>query len=197
MWQFLGFPAGTSGKEPTCQCRRHRRLEFDLWVGKIPGGGNGNPLQYSCLENPMDREAWQATGYRVTKSQIWLKWLSTHTPTVILGLNFLGTTKLFSTAAEPFYIPTSNVQVYHSPTSLPKFVFCFYCYFYYDSHSSGCEVVSDYDLDWRFSNDSWHWTSHVLVGCLQIFGEMSIQVLCSCFNWAVWFYTVELHVFFL
>ena len=79
MWQFLGFPGGTSGKEPTCQCRRHRRLEFDLWVGKIPGGGNGNPLQYSCLENPMDREAWQATVHRVTKSRIWLKWLSTHT----------------------------------------------------------------------------------------------------------------------
>ena len=33
--------------------------------GKIPGGGHGNPLQYSCLENPMDGEAWQATVHRV------------------------------------------------------------------------------------------------------------------------------------
>ena len=32
----LGFPGGTSGKEPTCQCRRHKRYEFDPWVGKIP-----------------------------------------------------------------------------------------------------------------------------------------------------------------
>ena len=32
--------------------------KFDPWVGKIPGEGNGNPLQYSCLENPMDRGAW-------------------------------------------------------------------------------------------------------------------------------------------
>ena len=36
--------------------------------GRFPGGGNGNPLQYSCLENPMDREAWQATVHGVTKS---------------------------------------------------------------------------------------------------------------------------------
>ena len=39
-------------------------------LGRSPGGGHGNPLQYSCLENPMDREAWQATVLGVTKSQI-------------------------------------------------------------------------------------------------------------------------------
>ena len=38
-------------------------------VGKVPGGGHGNPLQYSCLENPMDTGAWQATVYGVAKSQ--------------------------------------------------------------------------------------------------------------------------------
>ena len=37
--------------------------------GRSPGGGNGNPLQYSCLENPMNRRAWQATVHRVSKSQ--------------------------------------------------------------------------------------------------------------------------------
>ena len=37
--------------------------------GRSPGGGNGNPLQYSCLENPMDRGAWQATVHGVTKIQ--------------------------------------------------------------------------------------------------------------------------------
>ena len=41
--------------------------------GKTPGGGHGNPLQYSCLENPMDRGTWQAIVYRVTKSQTQLK----------------------------------------------------------------------------------------------------------------------------
>ena len=38
-------------------------------LGRSPGEGNGNPLQYSCLENPMDRGAWQATVHRVAKSQ--------------------------------------------------------------------------------------------------------------------------------
>ena len=47
--------------------------------GRSPGGGNDNPLQYSCLENPMDRGIWQATVHRVTKSWTQLKQLSTHT----------------------------------------------------------------------------------------------------------------------
>ena len=53
-------------------------------VGLIPGsrrssgGGHNNPLQYPCLENPMDRGAWRATVPRVAPSQTWLKWLSTH-----------------------------------------------------------------------------------------------------------------------
>ena len=50
----LGFPGGTRGKEPTCQCRRCKRLGFDPWVRKIPWRSNGNPLQYSCLENPIE-----------------------------------------------------------------------------------------------------------------------------------------------
>ena len=41
--------------------------------GRFPGGGRGNPLQYSCLENPMDRGAWQATVHRFSKSQTQLK----------------------------------------------------------------------------------------------------------------------------
>ena len=41
--------------------------------GRSPGGGHGNPLQYFCLENPMDRGAWWATAHRVAKSQTQLK----------------------------------------------------------------------------------------------------------------------------
>ena len=41
-------------------------------LGRSPGKGHGNPLQYSCLENPMDRGAWRATVHGVTKSQTWL-----------------------------------------------------------------------------------------------------------------------------
>ena len=46
--------------------------------GRSPGGGHGNPLQYSCLENPTDRGAWQATVHRVAKSWTQLKQLSIH-----------------------------------------------------------------------------------------------------------------------
>ena len=60
------------GKESACQCSRHRRCGSDPWVGRSPQEGNGNPLQYSCLENPMDRGDWQATIHGVTKSQTWL-----------------------------------------------------------------------------------------------------------------------------
>ena len=45
---------------------------------RSPGGGHGNPLQYSCLENPLEREAWWVTVHRVTKSQTRLKRLSMH-----------------------------------------------------------------------------------------------------------------------
>ena len=53
--------------------------------GRSPGGGHGNPLQYFCLENPMDRGAWRATVHRFTKSQICLKRLSV--PMVLLQSN--------------------------------------------------------------------------------------------------------------
>ena len=58
----LGFPGAASAKEPACQCRRHKKHAFDPWIagsGRSPGGGHGNSLQYSCLENPMDRAAWR------------------------------------------------------------------------------------------------------------------------------------------
>ena len=47
------------------------RCRFDHWVsGRSPGEGNGNPLQYSCLENPMDRGAWQATVHGIAESDM-------------------------------------------------------------------------------------------------------------------------------
>ena len=62
----FGLPWWLSGKESACNAG-------DLgWIpgsGRSPGGGPGNPLQYSCLENPMDRGAWWAAVHGVTKSQ--------------------------------------------------------------------------------------------------------------------------------
>ena len=53
--------------------------------GRPPGRGHGNPLQYSCLENPVDRKACQATVHRVTKSWTWLKQLITQTHVLYLN----------------------------------------------------------------------------------------------------------------
>ena len=65
LWQIAGweggFPKWHVGKEPACQGRRCKRCGFGAWSGRCPGEGSGNPLQYSCLENPMDREAWGTT----------------------------------------------------------------------------------------------------------------------------------------
>jgi len=74
----MGFPGDASSKEPACQSRR-QEIQFDPWVGRSLGGQHGNPLRYSCLENPMDRGARQVTVHRVTQSRTWLKWLRTHT----------------------------------------------------------------------------------------------------------------------
>ena len=56
-----------------------KRHGFDPWVRKTPGVGNGNSLQYYCLENPKDRGAWQATVHGDAKSWTQLKQLSMHT----------------------------------------------------------------------------------------------------------------------
>ena len=76
MGHFMGFPGGASGKEPAFQCRRQ---EFDPWDRKIPWrGGYSNSLQYSCLENPLDRGALWARVHRVAKSWTQLKQVSMH-----------------------------------------------------------------------------------------------------------------------
>ena len=63
----MGFPGGSDGKEPACSAENTGLIPGS---GRSPGEGNGNPLQYSCLENPMDRGAWQATVHRVAKSDM-------------------------------------------------------------------------------------------------------------------------------
>ena len=55
---LLGFPHSTVGKESACNVGDLGSIPGS---GRSPGEGNGNPLQYSCLENPMDRGAWRAT----------------------------------------------------------------------------------------------------------------------------------------
>ena len=67
-----GFPGVASGKEPAknfADTGDVRDAGSILGLGRSPGGRHGNPLQYSCLENPIDRGAWQATVHRVALSR--------------------------------------------------------------------------------------------------------------------------------
>ena len=61
----MGFPLWLRGKEPTCSAGDGRLIPGS---GRFPGEGNGSPLQYSCLGNPMDGGAWRATICGVTVS---------------------------------------------------------------------------------------------------------------------------------
>ena len=62
---ILGFPGGSDSKESTCNVGDLGSIPR---LGRTPGGGHDNPLQYSCLENPMDRGAWRAIVHGVAKS---------------------------------------------------------------------------------------------------------------------------------
>ena len=61
-----GFPGGSDGKESACSAGDEGSIPGS---GRSPGEGNDNPLQYSCLGNPMNRGAWQATVHGVAKSR--------------------------------------------------------------------------------------------------------------------------------
>ena len=75
-----GFPGGASGKELSCQCRRHKRHRFDPWVGRIPWRRAWQPTPvFLPGQSYGQRSLWWATVHRVAKSQTGLKQLSMHT----------------------------------------------------------------------------------------------------------------------
>ena len=63
----MGFLDGSEGKESAWNAGDAGDVGLIPGSGRSPGGGNGNPLQYSCLGNPMDRGTWQATVHGVAK----------------------------------------------------------------------------------------------------------------------------------
>ena len=69
--QQLGLPGGSHGRESDCNAGH---LDSIPGLGRSPGKGHGNPLQYSCLENPIDRGAWWTTVHGVTNS--WADWVT-------------------------------------------------------------------------------------------------------------------------
>ena len=75
---FYGFRVALVVKNPPTNAGDIRDTDSTPASGRSPEEGNSNPLQYSCLEIPMDRGAWRATVHRFTKSWTELKQLSTH-----------------------------------------------------------------------------------------------------------------------
>ena len=97
-----GFPGGSDGKESACD---EGDLCLILGLGRSPGGGHGNPFQYSCLENSMDRGTWRATIYGVAKSRTWLCDRAQHPPVS------------WSLAAAPPVLPTLHGLLHFTPHS--------------------------------------------------------------------------------
>ena len=85
----IRLPQWFSGKESACNAGDAVDWCSIPGSGRSPGGRHGHPLQYSCLENPMERAAWWATVHRAAKSQTQLKQLSIHSPPNYLIRAFL------------------------------------------------------------------------------------------------------------
>ena len=82
----MGFPGGSDGKESACSVGDP---SLTPGSGRSPGEGNGNPFQYSCLENPMTGGAWQATVHWVAKSWTRLSNFTINNYSYVNGLYFL------------------------------------------------------------------------------------------------------------
>ena len=110
-------PGGANCKESPCQCRDVRVAGSIPGLGRSPGGGHGNPLQYSCLENPTDRGAWRATVHGVTQSWTRQKRLSMHSCTLSFKA-FLLTPVCLPSIIAPcisfLLLSTANTQTYCS-----------------------------------------------------------------------------------
>ena len=82
LWIPKRPPWCLTGKESTSNAGDAGDMGLISGLGRFPGGRNGNPLQYSCLDNPLDRGTWWATVHGVTTSQTW--WSTTRTTTKVL-----------------------------------------------------------------------------------------------------------------
>ena len=122
--------------------RVHVYFRVVVFSGYIPSSGisgsyegNGTPLQYSCLENTMDRGAWWAAIYGVAQSWTWLKRLSSSSM-VVLFLVFKEISPLFSTVAYQFTLPPTAQEASLFCRSFPVFVVYrfFFDFFFFNDH---------------------------------------------------------------
>ena len=113
---MLGFLGGSDGKESACNVGD---LGLIPGLRRSPVGGHGNPLQYSCLENPMNRGAWWATVHGVTKSQTRLNDMTISSQGQKLrhcgGICFSSPALAGENFTEALFFLTSLAFVYKSP----------------------------------------------------------------------------------
>ena len=133
-------------------CLQCRRSWFDPWVRKTPGEGNGNPLQYSWLENSMDRGAWWASVHEVAELYMteWLTHTHTHTHT--------------HTGTRLRHWPSKG-RSSDPPLDSGSLFFPRSCTFFFPTESKGLTLMPDLDL---FS-----WTHHALL----LFTALSLSLL--------------------
>ena len=122
----MGFPGGSDSKESACNAGNLGSVPV---LGRSPGGGNGNLLQYSCLENPMDSEAWWATVHGGHKSQTRLSNETTTTTTTITALQEqpMRMSALASSRIIDNKVKTSKAETVFHP-------------FVYSQHSAQCAL---------------------------------------------------------
>ena len=156
----LGFRCGSAGKKSAWSAGD---LGSIPGLGRYSGEGKGNPLQYSCLKDSMDRGAWQAIVHGVSKSWDW----ATNT-VVALFLIFKGTSVLFSIVAVPIYIPTNSAGVFPSLHTLSSIclwiLLLLLLLFFDDSHSDQCEGISHCSFDLHFSIFLIFFNSFIFIG---------------------------------
>ena len=122
---LVSFPGGSDGKASACNAGDPGLVPG---LRRSPGEGNGNPLQYSCLENPTDRGAWWATIHRVTKSRMRLSELHFY----FLAPSLYGLRPSVTTPQKPPHTPREQAAFLSKllwwTTFVPIELFCSVCY---------------------------------------------------------------------
>ena len=123
----VGFPGGSDSKESACNAGD---LSSIPGLGRAPGGGRGNPLQYSAWRIPLDRGAWWATVHGVTKSRTWLSDYAQHTqhcvPCTMLSIyhiiyvTFYIMFPIYQQGSHAHFADEENVRL-RRPGQLPRF----------------------------------------------------------------------------
>ena len=150
----MGFPGGSGVEESACNAAGTGNTGSIPGSGRPPGGGHGNPLQYSCLENPMDKGAWRVTVHSITKSCTQPKRLSMHARDYdALGLrNTYHRIKMTSFIYHYTYRTTEEFRENHcslqythththTHTHMPKFYFIVKINLFYFFSSSGSALL--------------------------------------------------------